>query len=284
MERREKVTFILDQMRLCLKNKDHIRAQIISKKVSIKYFEDEETHDLKLAFYQLMIELDKNEGSFLDICKHYHAIYETPRVKNNENDKRMALKCVVLYVCLAGYSNEQSDFMHRVSLDKELKDDALKSYAGLLTLFLTPEIINWAQLEQQYSSEFRSTGSEAPDVFRATEDGDSRWKSLRDRVVEHNIRIMTKYYTKVSLSRMSVLLDLPVEEVENCVSRLVFKKMIYARIDGLTNIVSFQQPRDASKVLDDWSVNINSLMLLLSHTSHLIDKEIMVQRANKPVA
>jgi len=41
MERREKVEFILEQMRLCLAKKDYIRTQIISKKISIKFFEDD---------------------------------------------------------------------------------------------------------------------------------------------------------------------------------------------------------------------------------------------------
>ena len=40
MERREKVEFILEQMRLCLAKKDYIRTQIISKKISPKFFEN----------------------------------------------------------------------------------------------------------------------------------------------------------------------------------------------------------------------------------------------------
>lgn len=39
MERKEKVEFILEQMRLCLAKKDYIRTQIISKKISLKFFE-----------------------------------------------------------------------------------------------------------------------------------------------------------------------------------------------------------------------------------------------------
>lgn len=43
MERKEKVDFILEQMRLCLAKKDYIRTQIISKKVSNKFFEEQGT-------------------------------------------------------------------------------------------------------------------------------------------------------------------------------------------------------------------------------------------------
>ena len=38
MEREEKVFFIIEQMRLCLAKNDYIRAQIISKKISTKFF------------------------------------------------------------------------------------------------------------------------------------------------------------------------------------------------------------------------------------------------------
>lgn len=46
------VELILEQMRLCLAKKDFIRTQIISKKISIKFFEEKDTHDLKLKFYK----------------------------------------------------------------------------------------------------------------------------------------------------------------------------------------------------------------------------------------
>jgi len=42
MERREKTDFILEQMRLCLLRKDFTRVQIISKKISQRFFEQEE--------------------------------------------------------------------------------------------------------------------------------------------------------------------------------------------------------------------------------------------------
>ncbi len=40
MEREEKAKFILEQMRLCMAKKDFIRTQIISKKISTKFFAD----------------------------------------------------------------------------------------------------------------------------------------------------------------------------------------------------------------------------------------------------
>ena len=50
MEKNEKFDFILEQIRLCLAKKDYIRAQIISKKISIKFFDNnnEPVSEIKL--------------------------------------------------------------------------------------------------------------------------------------------------------------------------------------------------------------------------------------------
>ena len=42
MDKVEKVQFILEQMRLCLATGDHIRTQIVSKKISTKFFNSTE--------------------------------------------------------------------------------------------------------------------------------------------------------------------------------------------------------------------------------------------------
>ena len=46
------VELILEQMRLCLLKKDYVRTQIISKKISVKFFDKPEVDELKLKFYK----------------------------------------------------------------------------------------------------------------------------------------------------------------------------------------------------------------------------------------
>merc|ERR1712012_1314856 len=91
MERKEKVEMILEQMRLCLATKDFIRTQIITKKISIRFFESSEHQDLKLKFYRYMIEMDEHDGNYLNICRHYRAIYDTPSIQENEQEKLQTL-------------------------------------------------------------------------------------------------------------------------------------------------------------------------------------------------
>uniref|UniRef100_A0A673KV71 PSMD12/CSN4-like N-terminal domain-containing protein n=1 Tax=Sinocyclocheilus rhinocerous TaxID=307959 RepID=A0A673KV71_9TELE len=130
MEKKEKAEFILEQMRLCIAVKDYIRTQIISKKISTKFFQEEGSEDLKLKYYNLMIQVDQHEGSYLSICKHYRAIYDTPCILEDASKWQQALKSVVLYVILAPYDNEQSDLVHRISIDKKLEE--IPKYSGLI--------------------------------------------------------------------------------------------------------------------------------------------------------
>ena len=101
---------------------------------------------------------------------------------------------------------------------------------------------------------------------------------MKSRVVEHNIRIMAKYYTRVSLKRMAELLDLKTEETEEFLSKMVVDKAVEAKVDRLDNIVHFTKHQDPNDMLNEWSHNINDLMGLVMKTTHLINREEMVHK------
>ncbi|KXJ21702.1 26S proteasome non-ATPase regulatory subunit 12 [Exaiptasia diaphana] len=278
MERKEKVEFILEQMRLCLAKKDFVRTQIISKKISPKFFENNQEQDLKLKFYQLLIELARHEGSYLATCKYYKAIYDTPMIMEDKDKKHQALRNVVMYLVLSPFDNEQSDLIHRVKEEKSLEEIPL--YQELLKCFTTPELMNWSNIQETYGNELRN-GSGKTVFDSITDDGNKTWEELRKRVVEHNIRVMAKYYTRITLKRMSELLYLTTEESEHFLSELVVSKTVFARIDRPSGIVTFSTNKACNDILNEWSHNISTLMQLLNRTTHLITKEEMVHKLSQ---
>lgn len=134
MERKEKVELILEQMRLCLATKDYIRAQIISKKISVRFFENVEHQELKLKFYRYMIEMDEHERNYLNICRHYRAVYDTPTIQEDAKEKLQTLKNVALFIVLSPFDNEQSDLIHHILQEKTLKE--IPKYKSLLEQFI----------------------------------------------------------------------------------------------------------------------------------------------------
>eukprot|EP00128_Syssomonas_multiformis_P004855 Colp12_sorted_trinity150504_noHs@35410 len=266
MDKREKVVFILEQMRLCLLKKDYIRTQIISKKITSRFFENVEYQDLKLKYCNLMISCAEHEGTTLEICKLYRSIFDTPSIQEDPEKWKKALTNVVIYLILSPFDNEQSDLVHRVAQEKKLKQ--LTWERDLLELFTTAEVMNWKHVMETYGGHVTASGDQSVAQKRLDE--------LRKRVVEHNIRVISKYYTRITTTRLNELLDLPSKDSEEFLSSLVTNKTVFARIDRPAGVVSFEQKKDPNNILNDWSNSINTMMRLLEQSTHLITKEEMV--------
>ncbi|KAK3822404.1 MAG: PCI domain-containing protein [Linnemannia elongata] len=277
MEKREKTDFILEQMRLCLLKRDYVRANIISKKINIRYFKETEVQDLKLRFYDLMIEYSLHENEYLQVCKHYRQIYDTPIVKADPAQAKKAVENAVLFVVLAPFDNEQSDLIQRVYIEADEVDTPV--YRDLLKCFITTELMRWAMIEQI----FGPTLGQNTALATGDEAARKRLKELHNRVVEHNIRVIAKYYTRITTKRLTQLLDLPDKDCEEFLSKLVVSKTIYAKIDRPAGIVSFAKSKHANEVLNEWSQDINGLLGLIEKTCHLITKEEIIHSITKVI-
>jgi 26S proteasome regulatory subunit N5 len=313
MSRREKTEFILEQVSLCIEDNDWTQAGILARKISTRYFArkpkktpeqiekekkekeekermradgsvgeaedpiDDDTTDLKLRFYEQQITLAKHDDKYLEVCKHYRQVLDTEAVENNPEQLKAALQRVIYFVLLAPYDNEQSDLLHRVAQDSRIATSC-PTEAQLLKLFTVPELMRWPSIETNYGSHLTSTDIFSSKESKADPKAHTRWLDFRKRVIEHNVRVIAKYYTRIHFSRLTSLLDLPASETEKYISDLVTSKTIYARIDRPAQIVTFEKKRDADEVLNEWSGNMKSLLGLLERIDHLITKEEMMAR------
>ena len=66
----------------------------------------------------------------------------------------------------------------------------------------------WTTFEEKHRAEVAAESS----VFGG-ESGKKRQEDLRLRVIEHNILVIAKYYSRITVARLAQLLDLPEEEV-----------------------------------------------------------------------
>ncbi len=66
----------------------------------------------------------------------------------------------------------------------------------------------WTTFEARYKGEVAAESS----IFGG-ESGEKRAEDLRLRVIEHNILVIAKYYSRITVARLAQLLDLPAAEV-----------------------------------------------------------------------
>lgn len=272
MEKREKVEFILEQMRLLITNEDFIKAQIVAKKINTKFFNEKEYLDLKYKYYNLMIQMDKDH-SFIKTSKHYQAMMDTEDEALDKNEKTRMFICAILYCILSPLDNEQCDMIARLSKNKMLDD--LPLYKQLLDLFLSNELIDWNLLNENYKQELLTL----PIFDSSTKHGVKCWTQLRNRVIEYNIKTISTSYTKIYLSRLSELILLNEAESETHLSNLIVNGTINAKIDRPSGIVNFFIQKEAIERLNQWSNGLKHLMGSIEKTSHLIEKEECIQKA-----
>jgi len=135
----------------------------------------------------------------------------------------------------------------------------LELHYNLVKCFITHELVRWPSIEGIYGPTLRQTP-----VFRtADEDGEKRWDDLHTRVIEHNIRVIALYYTRITLTRLTSLLDLSPKATEEVLCRLVVSGTVYARIDRPNGVVSFKRKETAEDVLNDWASDVGRLMGLV---------------------
>lgn len=294
MDRKEKCEFILEQQRFCLANKDLIRAQIISKKINQRYFndnkDDEEVQKLKLKYFRLMVELKSREENYLEVALFYQNMLQTGIVLKNDEERVKGTKAVLLFCLLAQHAPDQVSLLHSTYNLTTIEDD-LPEYKKLAKNFIDPELINWKTLCNNYETSLKSNDSSNSSDDKISKNAcstlgqiimfpnEESWNVFKSRVVEHNLRCISKYYNKITTDRLCQLLDLDQNTIEKTIASLVNSGMVHCKIDRLAGIVNFVKPESPREILNDWSEQLGGLMQLVDQTTHLISKEYMLANA-----
>jgi len=153
----------------------------------------------------------------------------------------------------------------RLNLDKDLEN--IPVLHSFLKLFCKVELIGWP-LDSAISNEL----VESSNLW----DGNFSPRLLTDvhkRVIEHNIRVVSKYYKRIRSTRLAQVLGLTVDAMEESISEMVSSKAVYARIDRVDEVVVFQKSPASTDILNDWARDISSLLSTVENTCHLIKKE-----------
>ncbi|CAO2826131.1 unnamed protein product [Amaranthus hypochondriacus] len=294
MAKTEKIAFILEQVRLCLDRQDYVRAQILSRKISPRVFDIDPSKEkkpkegdavveeapadipslpeLKRIYYELMIRYYKHHNDYLEICRCYKSIYEIPSIREDPGQWIPILRKICWYLALAPHDPMQSSLLNSTLEDKNLSE--IPKFKSLLKQLVTMEVILWTMLWNEFEGEFDSEKNLLGGSL-----GEKAAEDLRQRVIEHNILVISKYYSRITLKRLSELLCLSIQEAEKHLSDMVVSKSLVAKIDRPMGIVCFQVVKDSNDILNSWSMNLEKLLDLVEKSCHQIHKETMVHKA-----
>ena len=128
---------------------------------------------------------------------------------------------------ISPYDNEKVDMLHILeslyARNLEQNDLLSRFVHKLLTFELMP--LNEAEIEQQMK---------AFEPFQdATENSKGHMREMLRQLIQHNLRVVEKYYSRIKISTLSRLIGVPEERAEIEIGDMVVNKRIHAKINRL---------------------------------------------------
>jgi 26S proteasome regulatory subunit N5 len=144
----------------------------------------------------------------------------------------------------------------------------------VLQLFVTEEIILTPFMGQVDIIEMHETWKR----YSTSEERILFIQSLHHRLIEHNLRVIAKYYDRISMKKLSLLLQLSIETLEMHLSEMSYMGALTLKHDRPAGIIVFTHPHSTEEILTNWSQDINNMLQLMESTCHLINREMMVYK------
>ena len=268
-----------------IKKKDYLRTLIVSRKINKKNIEDAGIEDLKILFYSYLIFYNTHENKYFDNAECYKAIYDT--LRNNEEVRnkspaeidfgfslnlRNLLENYVMYLVIDNHSPEQ--VKHLLELQTKYADDLEQNphLKGVVEAILSRELVSVdTQRYELEGLELFSNKVENPQLHK---------EHFKKQLIQHNIRVIAKYYDRILLKRVAQLIGISEEVCETELCDAINQHLVQAKIDRLQGLVNFKQRKNENEILNEWRFDIHRILDLVDHTCNLINREYDVEAAH----
>jgi len=253
----------------------------LSKKISKKAISEKGLEEQKIKYYGFMNKYYIHEKETLEAAKAYQTIYDTINKTPVEEDKvpldpsgqkkKDSFRNFVIYLLVSPYTNEKVDLLNIVEAmyPRELEQEELlaKFVRKFLTFELMPMNEETIQKDMSMFEPFQERTLHAK----------NHMIDLIRQLVQHNIRVIEKYYSRITLNRMSQLVGVSVERAENELGDMVVNKRIAAKINRLAGIVVFSKRKQfTNEKLNNWNHDLKVTLDKIEQTCHLINREKVI--------
>eukprot|EP00796_Vickermania_ingenoplastis_P010002 gene10002-6982_t len=290
MPRVEKLHLLNQQIRLALELEGLEYIPTISRKISHRVFLREESVEEKLHYFTLMREFFTKKGLYFHVGRCWLETFLT--LSPSQADQRLlAMRSAVVLYLIADYSTEKqledagefaaftpaTFFPHRAAVLQGLCENYRSDLEDVPQLH---------SLVKRFNSIVLIREKVMQDVERlCSSDAElapypARQVLLKNRCSEHDLIVISTFYTRVPISRLSELVGLTVEHTEAFLMDMVANHTLYAKMDRVDGLVEFEAKRNTAEVVEYWSSAVERCVSLLDEASHLITKERMISNSH----
>ena len=282
MSKKEKMEFILYQMKINILLRDYTKLYIVSKKVNLKIIDEPGFEHEKLTFNLYSFFFFQNDGDYQNCTKCLKQAYNAFKALNYHLDpaqldpfvttqftdlleKTKLSEAVLTFKCIEPFGTTKQEEMNK--LVKELEIYVLDNLVldKLLKGFLTAELSS-CNLSTYHTDKLLIFNEEFLNNKKFLDE-------LEIQLVKKNLFMVSKYYKQVKISKLSVLLDNSPQFVEDQLCDLIAENIIVGKIDRMDMIVRFDVAKNDKVILDNWVSNINGVLDLVNFVCERIERE-----------
>ncbi|KAL0212938.1 hypothetical protein RCL1_006564 [Eukaryota sp. TZLM3-RCL] len=266
LSRSERIEMILYQVRLLLDTGDLIRSEISIRRITPRSLHHEEVPPtLHVLYYYLASKIFNLRGNILKASSAYLDLWIASRKVEGDHELRehisTALSDAARYCLLSELGPERTTLAAKIMIEYSKLEDKPIPEADLLQKTLETLLI-----EMEH-------GDSLP-ACEVTEKYVPNWRSvLKERIVDHNLFIVSKFFSTVQLSRLAELVQAQQDVAETRLCALFERNILFCKIDRQTGSVSLRREQDPVNTSNDWAFGLMRTIDKLEKAVHLIEVE-----------
>lgn len=290
LDRIYKVEYILFQMRILLSKGDYVRTLIVSNKIIRRHLNEPGLEKMKVEFYTLMIKYYSHENKNFEIALSYKILFDfinELESKSNQSNSGMNVEenyakellttckksyyfenyvmylniCPILKETISAMTELQNNYIKDLDLNTDLKD--------LISVKLGDNII---AISNNILDKYRRF-SLFHDNQQYNVNGDKNFRFFRKYLIQFNLLLCQKYFSQLRIERISRMIFINQDEVENEICDMVSNQYLFARINRIAGIISFRRKKDMDDKLNDLNFDQEKMLETVETTCHLVHKE-----------
>ena len=147
--------------------------------------------------------------------------------------KSRAFQNFAFYLMISPYSEEKVQMMQQTESLYGAELEKQELIAKFLRKFQMYEImpLEMEEVERQIAK--------YDPFFKMTENSDLHTREFIKQLIQHNIRVIEKYYNRVKLARLAQLVGVGVDRAEAEIGDMVVNNRLHAKINRMQGIVVF---------------------------------------------
>ncbi len=282
MSKKEKLEFILYQMRIQYLLKDRTKLYIVAKKVNTKTLDEEGFHLLKISYFAYMFhihnhakEYDGCSAALQKIHEGLNKVQSAEEIHSLDNvirqkfsmflDKTILSESILLFKCLQEHLTTKVEELETLRSKYEVFILGSKKVLELVDSFLSKELTtcNIHHYEASHQAIFSKNFANHLELL----------DTLHKQLVKKNLIIISRYFRNARMQRLADLLDTVYEAVEENLCELILAKLVRGKIDRPGRMIEFLAEANDVEVIDNWVKNINEIVDIVDFVCERIERE-----------